>query len=492
MLERWQGRLADPRLARRATVIAATAVTLLAGILRFLGLGHPQTLVFDETYYVKDAWSQWVLGYASKWPEEPDERFVAGETDIFTGEGAFVVHPPLGKLLIGAGMALFGADSSFGWRFATALFGTALVLVLFLLARTLTGSTVFATVASFLLAIDGLAIVMSRVALLDVFVAFFVLMGFWFLALDRRRLDERLAAALAARRPGADDPPPNVGPLLWDRPWLLAAGVAIGAATAVKWSGLYVLAGVGVYAVVSDALARRRLGIRRWALDATLRQGPLTFLLLVPVAALIYLSSWFGWLSTEGGWKRDSGGSAVEGLWNYHAEIYGFHVDLSADHNYASPAWQWPLLIRPTSMFYDQVDGGVQNVYSMPNPVLWWTGVIAVGYLAYRFFRAPDWRYALVLTGVAVTYVPWLLYPERTVFQFYTVVMLPFLVLALTFALRDITRATDAQRRSTGRAAVLAFLALVLVVSAFWYPILTAMTVPYEFWQAHNWLPSWI
>jgi dolichyl-phosphate-mannose--protein O-mannosyl transferase len=502
-LDRWQSRMtADPRRARRVTVLAATAVTLLAGILRFANLGHPHSLVFDETYYVKDAWSEWVLGYASKWPEDEDaaegddtnSRFAAGETDIFTGEASFVVHPPLGKLLIGAGMALFGADSSFGWRVATALFGTALVLVLFLLAKTLTGSTVFATVAGLLVAVDGLAIVMSRVALLDIFVAFFVVLAFWFVALDRRRLGDRLAAALAARRPEAPDdaPPPSVGPLLWDRPWLLAAGVALGAATAVKWSGLYALAGVGLYAVISDALARRRLGIRHWAVDAALRQGPLSFLLLVPPAALIYLSSWFGWLSTDGGWKRQSAPTALESLWSYHQEIYRFHVTLTSDHSYASPAWQWPLLLRPTSMFYDQVDGGVQNIYSMPNPVIWWTGVVAVVWLGYRAIRGRDWRHALVLTGFAVTYLPWLLYPERTVFQFYTVVILPFLVLALTFALRDITRSPDPERRRTGQAAVWAFLVIVLAVSAFWYPILTAMTVPYEFWQAHNWLPSWV
>jgi predicted membrane-bound dolichyl-phosphate-mannose-protein mannosyltransferase len=121
-------------------------------------------------------------------------RFAAGETDIFTTDPSFVVHPPLGKYLIGAGMWLFGPDNSFGWRFATALFGTALVLLLFLVARSLTNSTVFATVASFLLAIDGLGIVMSRVALLDTFLAFFVLLAFWFVILDRAK------ASTASRR----------------------------------------------------------------------------------------------------------------------------------------------------------------------------------------------------------------------------------------------------------------------------------------------------
>ena len=78
---------------------------------------------------------------------------------------------------IGAGMALFGADSSVGWRFATALFGTLAVLLLYVVALTLTRSIGVATAAAGLMAIDGLAIVLSRVALLDTFVMFFTLLA---------------------------------------------------------------------------------------------------------------------------------------------------------------------------------------------------------------------------------------------------------------------------------------------------------------------------
>ena len=198
--DRWRLRVAaDPRLERLYGWLAPTLITVLAAVLRLWNLGHPHALVFDETYYVKDAWSQWNLGYAATWPEGADARFAAGETDIFTTTSSFVVHPPLGKYLIGVGMWLFGPDNSFGWRISTALAGTALVLVLFLLAKTLTNSTVFASVAAFLLAIDGLGIVMSRVALLDVFLALFILLAFWFVALDRARTLDRLAARTARR-----------------------------------------------------------------------------------------------------------------------------------------------------------------------------------------------------------------------------------------------------------------------------------------------------
>ena len=507
-LDRWRDALlADPRNLRLWRWLAPSLVTLVAAVLRLIDIGNPHQLVFDETYYVKDAWSQWVLGYPSTWPDKADASFAAGDTDIFTGIGSYVVHPPLGRILIGAGMALFGADSATGWRIAAAVFGTATVLLIYLVARTLTRSIPLATVASGLFAIDGLGIVLSRIALLDIFLTFFVVLTFWFVALDHQRTAERWAALWVAREGDA----PMWGPLLWNRPWLIAAGAAAGAATAVKWSGLYVLAAVGIYAVVTDALARRRADIGQWPMDAV-RQGLVSFVLLVPVAAVVYLASWSGWLFTDGGYMRstpvESPGfwswvpAPLQSLWAYHEAMYRFHVGLVTPHAYASPAWQWPFLIRPTSMYWHQDDYGINGcglpngcteaISSLANPLIWWAGIAASVYLLVRFVLVRDWRYALVLTGLAATYVPWLLYPERTIFQFYTVAMLPFLVLALAFALRDVARGVRGMSRASGQGIVVVFLVACVLLSAFWYPVWAGLPVPYEFWRLHNWLPTWI
>jgi len=515
LYDRWNERVShDPRLRRLYGWLAPLAVTLIAAVLRFWNLGDPHKLVFDETYYVKDAWSQWVLGYAAKWPEGADDRFAAGATGIFTSDPSFVVHPPLGKYLIGVGMALFGPDSSFGWRFSAALFGTACVLVLYVLARSLTGSTVFATVASFLLAIDGLGIVMSRVSLLDIFLTFFVLLAFCFTVLDRRTHLNRLAAAVAART--RDGQPPIWGPVLWNRPWVIAAGAAAGAASAVKWSGVWVLAAIGLYLVVTDALERRRLGVHFWPTDAAFRQGVVAFVLLVPTAVVVYLASWTGWLVTDGGYDRHSADSqpaagvfgwvplAVQSLWRYHQTIYGSMTGMTSPHSYESPAWLWPLLWRPTSMHVastaDGQDGCASDsgclgiLYSMPNPLLWYAGVAAAIYLVYRFAVRRDWRHALVLLAIASTWLPWLAYPERTVFQFYTIVIWPFLLLALTFALREVagTAPASAHRRASGQRVVLVFLGLAVALSVFWYPLWSAIQVPYEFYRLHNWMQGWV
>lgn len=492
--------LLDPDWGRMMRWFAPLIVTALAAVLRLVNLGHPHQLAFDETYYVKDAWSLWTLGYEGTWGKNANEAFITLQDLPLSEVGSFIVHPPLGKWLIALGMAIGGPDNTVGWRIATALLGTATVLLVYLVARRLTGSIVVATVAGTLLAIDGLSIVMSRIALLDGPLTFFLLLGTLFILYDRER------AIPVLERADPDSPDPMWGPVLWRRPWLIAAGLALGAACAVKWSGVYALAAYGLYVVVTDALARRRAGVILWPTAAAFRQGPVSFVLLVFPALGVYLASWTGWLVTSGGYARQSDPNPLIALWNYHEAILGFHVGLAKGHPYASPAWEWPLLLRPTAVWVGTdpapcgVDHCIAVISTIPNPIIWYAGVAAAVYLIYRLARG--WiagqpvgpAYTFPLVGLAATYVPWLLFPERTIFQFYTVAMAPFLVIGLAVVLRRIAgrREDPLHRRQSGERTVMVFLAVVVLVSAFYYPVWTGMSVPYDFWLLHNWLPGWI
>lgn len=492
--------LLDPDSGRAIRWLAPLVITAIAALLRLINVAHPHQLAFDETYYVKDAWSLWTLGYEGTWGENANDAFITLQQLPLSEQGAFIVHPPLGKWLIALGMAIGGPDNSAGWRLATAVLGTGSVLLVYLIARRLSGSVVVASVAGTLLAIDGLSIVMSRIALLDGILTFFVLLGVLFVIIDR----QRTIPVLERRDP--EKPDPFWGPVLWRRPWLVAAGAALGAASAVKWSGLYVLAGFGLYVVVTDALARRRAGVVLWPTAAAFRQGPVSFVLLVFPALAVYLVSWAGWLVTAGGYDRQSSPNPLIALWKYHESILGFHVGLTRGHPYASPAWEWPFLLRPTAVWVDSdptgcgTDHCIGVISAIPNPLIWYAGVAAAIYLLYRLVRGWITRrpvgpeLSIPLVGLAVTYVPWLMFPERTIFQFYTVVMMPFLVIALAMTLRIIAgrREDPLYRRQSGERTVLIFLAFVVLVSAFFLPLWTGMSVPYQFWLLHNWLPGWV
>ena len=489
------------------------AIVGIAALTRLAGLGHPGSLVFDETFYVKDAWTLANLGFEASWPAGSDPLFNAGQTDGYKTDPSFVVHPPLGKWLIALGMMAFGPANPVGWRIATAIVGILAVVLLMLVAKRLLGSTVLSSVAGLLMAIDGNAIVMSRVALLDNFVMFFALLGFGAVLLDRDHSRARLEGWLTQRE--QNDRSTDWGPALWWRPWLLAAGIAFGAASAVKWSGLYFLAAFAIYSLVVDAVARRRAGIPLWISGTVLKQTIPTFLIMVPVAIGVYLTTWTGWFITSGGYARQwaSEGSnawtgpfawvphTLQSLWHFEVAVYNYHLGENRPHPYQANPLTWLLLIRPTSMYYRGFGAGDsgcvsncgESITGIANPVIWWAATAATLFLVYRFVRQREWRVGLILTGVAAGYLPWLLYSNRTVFQFYTIAFEPYLLLALTFVIGLILgSAGDARwRRVSGLRTVSIFLALAVVVSIYFWPLWSGTRIDYELLASHWWLPTW-
>lgn len=493
---------------------APAVVVVVAALTRLGNLGHPPELVFDETFYVKDAWSLFNLGYEGSWPADADALFNAGQANIFLTEPSFVVHPPLGKWLIALGMAAFGPDNPVGWRISVAIAGILAVVLIMLIAKYLFRSTLLATIAGFLLAIEGNAIVMSRVALLDNFVMFFALLGFGAIMLDRRWSSVRLSAWIASREDAGLST--DWGPVLWWRPWLIAAGMAFGATAAVKWNGLYFLAGFAIYTLVVDALARRRAGILLWGSGTAFRQAPVTFLLTVPVALLAYLASWTGWFVTDNGyyrnWASEPGNAwtgplawvpqALQGFWHFQSAVYAYHVGENRPHAYQANPLSWLFMVRPTSMWYQSSALGENgcgtelcgaSITGIANPLIWWAATAAVIYLAYRLVRYREWRVGFVLMGVAAGYLPWLMYLGRTVFQFYTIAFEPYTILALTLVIGLILGSGQdpGYRRVSGIGVVAVFLALATLASIFFWPLWTGMQLDYPWMRLHWWLTTW-
>ncbi len=116
-----------------------------------------------------------------------------------------------------------------------------------------------------------------------------------------------------------------------------------------KWSGIYVIAALGVYLVVDDALDSPQGGHRDVADGCRLRQGIATFLVFVPVAVVVYLASWAGWLLTDGGYDRHSADASpatgiwswvplpLQSLWIYHQAIYNSNISLSSPAQLRQP-----------------------------------------------------------------------------------------------------------------------------------------------------------
>ena len=496
-------------------------VAVLAGGLRFWRLGHPNALLFDETYYAKDAFSLLRFGYIRDSVEKADELIVSGRTsDLFTQDPSFYVHPDVGKWLIAAGEWMFGMDS-FGWRFSAALVGTLSVLVLARLVRRLTGSTLLGCVAGLLLCLDGLHLVMSRTALLDIFLTFFVLCAVACLVADRDwgRLRLARAATLAPGRIG------GFGPLLLWRPWRVAAGVCFGLAVGSKWNAVFPLAACGLLVWAWDSSARRAIGVRMPVLKAALADAVPAFFSLVGVALVVYVSTWTGWLVHAERYEQrlgDDWGSylaadadglgevaqSTRSLWNFHQEVWGFHTGEginSETHVYQSDPWGWLLMNRPVGIAADtDIEAGtrgcpetagtcIRQVLAIGTPALWWGGMLALLASLWFWVGSRDWRFGLALVGVASTWLPWLRFSERPVFFFYAVAVIPFTVIATTLVLGKILGPPGrTRRRLVGACVAGGFVALVAANFAFYHPIWTDGLLSNEDWLDRIWFTRWI
>ncbi|MFJ2901669.1 dolichyl-phosphate-mannose--protein mannosyltransferase [Streptomyces sp. NPDC087212] len=506
------------RVARAMDWAGPVLVALVAGALRFWRLGSPRALVFDETYYAKDAWSMLRYGYEGTWPDRKisDPEILAHPQVVsLTDVGSFVAHPPLGKWVIALGEWAFGFGP-FGWRFMTALLGTLSVLMLCRIGRRLFRSTFLGCLAGTLMTLDGLHLVMSRAALLDLVVMFFALAAFGCLLIDRDRARGRLAAALPVGGDGHAGPDADSAERTGTgvRPWRLAAGVFLGLAAASKWNGLYFLALFTALTVLWDVGARRVAGAPRPYRAVLRRDLGRSVLSLVPVAVVTYLATWSGWFASGDGygrhWADGRGGTwswipaPLRSLWHYEHAVYAFNIDLHSPHPYQSNPWSWLVQGRPVSFFYESPAAGQQGctsgrgcsqeILALGTPVLWWAGCGALGYLLFRWALRRDWRAGAVLCGVAAGYLPWFAYQDRTIFNFYAVAFVPYLCLAVAMAAGALLGRPGASRRRR-EAGVVGVGLLVLLVAwnfVYFFPLYTGTTIPYPDWQARMWLDTWI
>lgn len=511
--------LAD-RLIRWSAWTGPLLVALVSGLMRFWHLGSPKAVIFDETYYAKDSWALVKQGYEGSWPKDVDKLILADPSTVpVPTDPGYVVHPPVGKWIIGLGELMFGFDP-FGWRFMVAVLGTLSVLMLCRIGRRLFRSTFLGCLAGGLLAVDGLHFVMSRTALLDLVLMFFVLAAFGCLLLDRDWARRRFADALPVDAEGVLRPDAAIagGLRLGWRPWRIAAGLMLGLAFATKWNGLYILAAFGLLTIFWDVGARRTAGAVR-PYSAVLKRDLLpAFVSTVPVAIVTYIASWTGWIVTDKGYFRDWAAGEGRGgmwswlpdwlrsLWHYETEVYSFHVNLTSGHTYQSNPWSWIVLGRPVSYFYEDPRGGTegctaapadkcaQEVLAIGTPLLWWAACFALLYVLWRWFFRRDWRAGAIACGVAAGWVPWFFYQERTIFLFYAVVFVPFLCLAVSMMIGAMLgpAGSDERRRTIGAVGAGVLVLLIVWNFIYFWPVFTGQTIPVDGWQDRMWFDTWV
>ena len=371
-----------------------------------------------------------------------------------------VSHPPLGKEILSLGIAIFGM-TPFGWRCMGALFGVAMLPLMWDLLRRMFRDDRVALCGAALLACDFMHLTQTRIATIDSFATLFILLMYLFLY--------RYFAEGKLRH-------------------LAACGVAFGVGAATKWTCLYAGAGLGVlwalHWVLQAVQAHRDGDGRRYVRRLLGNIGfCLVFFVLVP--GMIYYASYYPY-----GAARGLHGPGMYFTREYAAIVlenqrfmFTYHAGLVATHPYSSRWWQWLLDLRPILYYLSYGDGTVSTIGAFVNPLLCWGGLLALPVLAYRAVRR-DRTALFLLVGYLAQVLPWV-FISRLTFEYHYFAATLFLVLALGYVF-------DRLRQRGYFGIVYVFTAASGALFALFYPVLTGVTIPRDYaWNVLKWLPDW-
>jgi dolichyl-phosphate-mannose-protein mannosyltransferase len=398
------------------SVLLLAIFTLAVGLwARLYRLGFPPNQMFDELYFPVMA-----------------KKYLDG---IYQ----FDLHPPLGKFIIAASIALLG-DTPFAWRWMPAVFGCAMIPLGALLGWYYFKERVAALLLATFIAGETFLVAYSRTGVMDGFLVFFMLATL-------------LAASMVEKK----------GEVVWP-------AVLLGLSIAVKWAVFPVAIPVG-YILWRKKLFRPFL--------ASLWISAIVYLAIVYIGALVSVTSnpWQAWVWT----------------WDWHVQA-AKKITAAIPNPLASPWWSWPFMLHPIRFFYklEAQTMEVRVISAIGNPIIWWSSTLAVlagliemvRRLVRRKWVADDPLVPIML-GYVFLLLPWV--PGTRIPYIYN--YLPsyaFAILALVYWLCVLWR-----RRPAGPWVVVAFTACAVATFVFFLPMATGFPMSFQGLQWRIWLDSW-
>ena len=405
-------------------------------------------------------------------------------------------HPPLGKVFMSWCIRLMGM-TPFAWRFAGALCGVLMVPAIYLLAKTLLGSTLWAGLCALLLSTDCMHFTQTRIATIDSFPVLFMMLMFLFMArwMKMSYYHQRLRDTFVP---------------------LALSGAFMGLAIASKWIGCYGAVGLAVlFFSRFIGLWRQGLYAQRHrdedpafvrAADTFRDKGIKTilacFVFFVFVPVVIYVLSYIPYLRAYGEIKWNL--TTFARIWDAQVLMFDYHKNLVAEHYFASPWYEWPLIVKP--MWYYNADfkgaGMASSILSFGNPAVWWTGLAGIlfvlGYSVYRNALPAlrvlpsrededDRAMPVIAVGFLSAYLPWVLV-SRLTFIYHYFASVPWIIIATALGLKYLAR--HHRRLAYALAAVLSIAAIALFIG--FYPLASGVEVPRAWCDAMNWFKGWM
>lgn len=405
----------------RYTKIALSIIVIFGFITRVCAISKPTEMYFDEIYHSFTA--KLVLHNDPKaweWWNPHPEGFAYEWT-----------HPPLSKLGMALGMTIFG-ESAFGWRIPQAILGTLSIIVIYFLAYQIFKDRLVALFSAAVFSLDGLPLVLSRMGMNDSYVLFFSLLSILMFITASNNDDKSLKDVIKNRN--------------------VLSALFFGFAIASKWSAIYTLP----ILLISHFVFKKKIKI--------------SYLSFAVLPIVVYISSYSLMFSTGHTWSQ-----FVE----VQKQMWWYHTNLVAEHPYTSPAWSWPLLLRPIYL-YDGgiIDGFVARIYAFGNPFVFWFGLFSIIFSFITSATEKFKKLGFVVFSYLVLFLPWIASP-RIMFLYHYLPSIPFLAIATGFMLRRFPKVQ------------VYYFAITLLAFIYFFPHWTGIRIPVWLDESYYWLNSW-
>ncbi|QUI22495.1 glycosyltransferase family 39 protein [Vallitalea pronyensis] len=378
-------------------------------------------------------------------------------------------HPPLGKLLISVGIALFDM-TPFGWRFAGTVIGIFMVGIMYLLGKGLFGQTKYAVLAALIMALDGVHFVQTRIATVDGFLVCFIMLMYYFMYRYTQQLKYSTSLTHTLKP-------------------LFLSGFFFGLGVATKWSALY--AGIGLAIIYFYVLMKKNC-----MLNASHKKAKGFFIqwilwacgCFIIIPATVYVLTYVPQLQIEG--------SRIRHLWDVlrlQKDMFHYHQQLVSHHPFASEPWTWPWLIKPVWYYmgrYGLAEGTKSSIVLMGNPIIWWSGIVAAGYTLYDTIRTKRKVGMFLLVAFFAQYVPCFFIP-RQMFLYHYFPSLVFIMLMIVYGFSRLEEKSWGSRKTN--LVMMIYGVIILITFVLFYPILSGSTFTQAFAEVWlRWMDTWI
>jgi dolichyl-phosphate-mannose-protein mannosyltransferase len=407
---------AQPHKLRRL-VLSSAGILAVAVAFFLAGISNPARPYYDENQYISAA-----RAFLANAPNPNPEA------------------PPLGKLLIAVGIKAVG-DTPLGWRIAGAVCGSLTLVAIFCSSFLLSGNERTAWLATALTLLNNFLFVMSRVAMMDVFLVCFLLWG-----LVAYTAAVELDVAVMKRRV-----------------LVCLAGAALGLAAACKWNAVDTLAVLLLGSLVLFWSSRRAVlsnssSIARYSANLRRIGWPTLVSALLAVPVIFYsLTFWPLCRSLRVPFSAAQLISMNVYMWRFHVEILG-------NKFIALPWYAWPFNLGPQRALS----------YLLGNPIVMWAGLVALVFCLMRFWKfraAPEGLVALLYLA---NLLQWAVTPAKSTFYYYYFPAAMVLGVAVALALQNLPRKIAGIRVS------LLILIAAAIVFLWCYPRMAHLDAPWD------------